>query len=55
NGLELCQGSFMLDIRKNSFPERVVKHWDRLPREVVESPSLEVFKERVDMALWDMV
>ena len=33
----------------------IVGHWNRLPREVVESPSLEVFKKRVDMALWDTV
>jgi len=55
NGLKLHQGRCNLDIRKKFVTEGVVRHWNRLSREVVDSPCLEVFKKRVDAALWDMV
>jgi len=55
NGFKLREGRFRLHIRKNSFTMRVVKHWHELPREVVETPSLETFKARLDGALSNLV
>jgi len=55
NGCKLKEGRFRLDIRKKFFTVRVVRHRNRLPREVVDAPSLEVFKARLDGALSNLV
>ncbi|KFP11291.1 hypothetical protein Z169_05061, partial [Egretta garzetta] len=55
NGFKLKEGRFRLDIRKKFFTMRVVRHWNRLPRAVVDVPSMEVFKARLDGALSNLV
>jgi len=42
-------------MRKNFFPLRLTEHWNRLPREVVESPSLEIFETRLDKVLYNLL
>ena len=55
NGFKLRQGRSRLDIRKKFCTQRVVTHWNRLPKEVVDTPSLEAFKARLDVALGSLV
>ncbi|KAJ7418000.1 hypothetical protein BTVI_30781 [Pitangus sulphuratus] len=58
NGFQLKEGRFGLDIRKKFFTVRLVRYWNGLPREVVDAPSLELFKVRLNGALsnwfWDV-
>ncbi|GAB0203918.1 hypothetical protein GRJ2_002857400 [Grus japonensis] len=55
NGFKLKEGRFILAIRKKFLPVRVVRHWNRLPTEAVDAPSLEVFKARLDGAVGSLV
>jgi len=55
NGFKLKEGRFRLDISKTFLSVRVVRHWNRPPREVADAPSLAVFKARMDGALSSLV
>ena len=55
NGFKLKEGRFRLDIKKKFFTVRVVRHWNRFPREALDAPSLAVLKARLDGALSNLV
>jgi len=55
NGHKLKHRKFHLNTRKNFFPLRVTEHWNRLLREAVDSPSLEIFKTRLDEVLCSLL
>ena len=55
NGFKPRQGRFRLDIRRKFFTQRLVTHWTRLPKEVVDVPSLDAFMDRLDMTLSSLV
>ena len=55
NGFKLKGGRFRLDIRKKFFATRVVGHWTRLPRKVVDAPSPEACQGSLDKALSNLI
>jgi len=55
NGFKLREGRFRLHTRKTFFTMRVVKHWNRFPRDIVEAPSLGTFKARLDSTLSNLI
>ena len=55
NDLKLREGKFRLDIRRKFFTQRVVMHWNGLPKEVVDALFLEAFKAKLDVALGSLV
>ncbi|KFZ49677.1 hypothetical protein N321_01263, partial [Antrostomus carolinensis] len=55
NGSKLREGRFRLDIMREFFTQRVVRHWNKFPREVVDAPSLKAFKAKLDGALGSLI
>ncbi|KFV81358.1 hypothetical protein N308_02272, partial [Struthio camelus australis] len=55
NGQKLNHRQLHLNLSKNFFTVRVTEHWHRLPKEAVESPSLEIFKTRLDVTLGNVL
>ena len=55
NGLKIIWGIFRLNISKTFFAVRVVRPWNRLPRDTVDALSLETFKIRLDGALSNLI
>ena len=55
NGFKQRQGRFRLDIRRMFFTQRLVIHWNRFPKLVVDAPLLEAFKARLDVSLGSLV
>jgi len=55
NGYKLKHRKLQLNMRKNFFPLMVTEPWNSLPREVVDSPSLEIFKTSLDKVLCSLL
>ena len=55
NGFKLKEGRFRFDVRKKYFTRWMKRHWQRVSREAVDAPSLEVFKARLDESLHSLV
>ena len=55
NDFQLEEGGFRLDVRKKFFTVRVMRHWNRLPSEVMDAASLKAFKARLDGSLSNLV
>jgi len=55
NHFKLKQSRFKIEVRKKVFTQRAVRHWHRLPRDVVDAPSLEAFKTALDVILSNLI